>query len=372
MTQSPGPYGAGDPSATPVPPGWSPVQPPPIAPPAPQPGPQAGGWTSGPGWAPGGPGAPGPAWTPPAPKPGIIPLRPLGVGELLDGAISTLRTHPRPVLGLSALVAVLTQLVEVPLTWLLLGDVGETVDTASLTAVLGAAWPALVVSAVVTLIATTFLTGVLTVVVSRAVLGEEISAGEAWAHARPRLPALVAVTLVSLMLAVGVVVVAVGAALLAIGTGASDPAAVGAGVLAGLGAGVVATWVYIRLALAAPAVVLERRTAAAALGRSWRLVKGSWWRTFGVIALVTVIATALAGILAVPFSVLAELLNGTGGVATGLGPLTVEAVGTVLAAAVTWPFSAAATVLLYVDRRMRREGLDLDLARAAGRADRSR
>jgi hypothetical protein len=38
----------------------------------------------------------------------------------------------------------------------------------------------------------------------------------------------------------------------------------------------------------------------------------------------------------------------------------------VVASAVTWPFTAVATALLYVDRRMRREALDLELARAAG------
>ncbi len=37
-----------------------------------------------------------------------------------------------------------------------------------------------------------------------------------------------------------------------------------------------------------------------------------------------------------------------------------------MASAVTWPFTSVATALVYVDRRMRREALDLELARAAG------
>ena len=66
-------------------------------------------------------------WTPPPPppKPGIIPLRPLGVGEILDGAISSIRAQPRLMLGLSAVVAVITQVLIVPLTWLLLRDSGD-------------------------------------------------------------------------------------------------------------------------------------------------------------------------------------------------------------------------------------------------------
>jgi hypothetical protein len=44
----------------------------------------------------------------------------------------------------------------------------------------------------------------------------------------------------------------------------------------------------------------------------------------------------------------------------------VTALGTIVASAVTWPFTAVATALLYVDRRIRREALDIELARAAG------
>ena len=43
-----------------------------------------------------------------APKPGVIPLRPLGVGEILDGAISYIRANPGVTLGLSAVVITLT------------------------------------------------------------------------------------------------------------------------------------------------------------------------------------------------------------------------------------------------------------------------
>ncbi|HSK58429.1 MAG TPA: hypothetical protein VK935_05175, partial [Actinomycetospora sp.] len=41
-------------------------------------------------------------------KPGVVPLRPLGLGEVLDGAVSVLRRYPRPSLGLAALVALVS------------------------------------------------------------------------------------------------------------------------------------------------------------------------------------------------------------------------------------------------------------------------
>ena len=76
------------------PPGWQPARRRPAAPPGLA---AAGsGLGTGPGWA----GYPPPP--PPPPKPGMIALRPLGVGEILDGSISAIRAHPRLMLGLSA------------------------------------------------------------------------------------------------------------------------------------------------------------------------------------------------------------------------------------------------------------------------------
>ena len=48
--------------------------------------------------------------------------------------------------------------------------------------------------------------------------------------------------------------------------------------------------------------------------------------------------------------------------------LTITSIGSIITAAIAWPFTAVSTALVYVDRRMRREGLDIELARAAGYA----
>jgi hypothetical protein len=135
--------------------------------------------------------------------------------------------------------------------------------------------------------------------------------------------------------------------------------------LLGLGA-----YLYVAFALAPAAVVLERQGVRASLRRSRALVQGAWWRTFGILLLVNVIAQVLAGILSVPFTALTLLVSWLTGDGEGLNPyeilpLLVTAVGTILAAAVTWPFTAVSSALLYVDRRMRREALDIELTRAA-------
>ncbi|MGW1973914.1 hypothetical protein ACWCOY_37470, partial [Streptomyces tubercidicus] len=82
---------------------------------SPPPPPTWGGTAQG-GWKP-------PQWgLPPSPKPGVIPLRPLGVGEILDGAVSTMRAHWRTVLGIALAVSLVTQAASVLVQGLALSD----------------------------------------------------------------------------------------------------------------------------------------------------------------------------------------------------------------------------------------------------------
>ncbi len=362
---------------------WAVEQPPPASGWGP-----AAGQPAGQAWQPAGAAAPpaGPAWTPagqawqpPPLKPGVIPLRPLGVGEVLDGAISTIRANPKVMLGLSALLAAATQLVMVPATKLLLGDAGrmsfsgEPTSTEEEISYTADAVTAAALQGIVTLLATLVLTGVLTVVLSKAVLGQQISAGEAWAQARPRLPRLFAVTVLVFLLELLVAVVTVGPAVLLAVAGAPTALVVIAFVLGIPAAIVVGVYLYVALALAPASIVLERQRVLASLRRSRFLVKGAWWRTFGILLLVNVIAYFISAIISVPF------VAGTFGAAYlsggsddldlyGWAPLVISALGTIAGAAIAWPFTAVSTGLLYVDRRIRREALDMELARAAGLA----
>jgi hypothetical protein len=97
-------------------------------------------------------------------------------------------------------------------------------------------------------------------------------------------------------------------------------------------------------------------------------VRGSWWRTFGIYLLATILASVVASVLAVPFALAGTFLS-LDSLASGSLPLTYTvplALGTLVTGVVTLPFSAGVVALLYVDRRIRREALDLELARAAG------
>ncbi|MFD5163527.1 glycerophosphoryl diester phosphodiesterase membrane domain-containing protein [Streptomyces hawaiiensis] len=383
-------------------PQWSKDQPPPAqwsapsgpaapgqAPPPPPPGP---GWGNQPpgGYGPaghGGYGAPtghggwGSGWggPPPAAKPGIIPLRPLGVGEILDGAVSTMRTYWRTVLGISLTVAVLTEVIVVLFQGLVLDDSSTEAlndPSATLSELSRAMGDALLNSSVVfviSLVGTVIATALLTTVTSRAVLGKSVTIGEAWRDARPQVLKLFGLICVLLLITVGVVTVGALPGLLVTVAGNSD-AGVALTVLGIIGAGIVALWLAIRFSLASPALMLEKQGIKKALSRSAKLVQGTWWRIFGIQLLATLIANVVASIIVIPFVLLAAALSGdglTGWLNTGAGSLgwsflIISGIGSVIGSMITFPITAGVTVLLYIDQRIRREALDLELARAAG------
>ncbi|MFF7449313.1 MULTISPECIES: glycerophosphoryl diester phosphodiesterase membrane domain-containing protein [unclassified Streptomyces] len=327
-----------------------------------------GGWGSG--W--GGP--------PPAAKPGVIPLRPLGVGEILDGAVSTMRTYWRTVLGISLTVAVVTQTLVILLQGLVLDDLdtaapGADATPDELARALGDTLLSSSVIFLISLIGTIAATALLTTVTSRAVLGKSVTTGEAWRDARPQVPKLFGLIFLLIVIAFAIVTAGVLPGLL-VGLAGSGDAGAGLAVLGGLAAGVVALWLMIRFSLASPALMLEKQGIVKSLTRSAKLVRGSWWRVFGIQLLATVIANVVASIVVIPFTFLAAALDGEG--VTGLLDtssdlgwtyLIVSGIGSVIGAMITFPITAGVTVLLYIDQRIRREALDLDLARAAGVQD---
>jgi len=311
----------------------------------------------------------------------VIPLRPLGVGEILDGAVSTMRTYWRTVLGISLTVAVATQVGVILLQGFVLNDTTgmeatlsdpsasfEDVSRAFGDVVLGS-----VIVLLITLLGTIAATALLTTVTSRAVLGRSVSTTEAWQDARPQLHRLFGLTL--LLPLIAGVIMAVGAlpGIIVAIAGNSD-GGIAVTILGIVVCFIVAIWLMVRFSLASPALMLEKQGVLKSIGRSSKLVRGSWWRVCGIQLLAAIIANVLASIIVIPFTFLAALLAGDdiGGFLTsttgntGWTFLIITGIGSVIGSMLTFPITAGVTVLLYIDQRIRREALDLDLARAAG------
>jgi Membrane domain of glycerophosphoryl diester phosphodiesterase len=321
----------------------------------------------------------GPYGRPPAPKPGLVPLRPLGLGEILDGAFTAIRWNPKTILTSSAAVAtisaVLIALVSYVVERRVLTSVhvsgsSPPVNTAEIVALVALGG----LTVIVVVFAHLILTGLLTVTIGQGVLGRKETLASAWRSTRPRIWRLIAMLLLATVFLAGGWLLGIGLSVLVgvlIGVGAHLPAAgILVGVLCGLTAWVFVVIVLVRWSVAIPVVMLERAGPLKSLGRSWRLVRRSSWRIFGILLLTEVIVGTANEIINVPFALASGGLSAFTAQAqqVNVGGLFLTAVGQIIASTLTAPLLAGVIVLLYADLRMRREGMDITLQAAAAGA----
>jgi hypothetical protein len=312
-------------------------------------------------------GAPGQGPFPPVAQPGIIPLRPLTMGEIYDGAFKAIRANPLVMFGLAAVVVAVVTIFQSALTWGLAEDLnrfaGQTspteADLEQLYGTLSASLLPSLASAVVSFVVTTALNGVLIHSVSQSVIGRTLPLGELWKLVRPQLWKLLALTLlISVAAALAMLVCFLPAILAALGGG--DPGLIVGLMLLGLLLALAALlFVIVATVLATPVLVLERSGVFASLRRSWQLTRTSFWRVAGIYLLTSILVAIVAGIVSAPIGMFGQAVGG------GTVLLVAQTVGTIVAAAITTPFVAGVIALLYIDIRIRREGLDVELAAAA-------
>lgn len=333
-------------------------------------------------------GAPG--WTPP-PKPGLIPLRPLTLGTMLGAAFQVLRRNPRPMFGFSLLlmggVSILALVVVGVVSFFAITR-AMTATEADQDAITAGSIAAIALSALVpvvlSLCASALLQGIVALEVARGTVGEKLTLKGLLRAARGRIGALIGWTLlVTAAVVVALVVVGVLIGLIiAFGGQAGLVIGVLLGVAVGLGSAVLGFWLGTRLCLVPSVLMLERLPLRAALARSWSLTTGYFWKTLGIQLLVSVIVQVVGSIITTPVSLLfgfgTALINPNGDETGFIVAAAVLYLVTILIAvvfsAIAAVVQAATTALIYIDIRMRKEGLDLELirfveARQAGRQD---
>ena len=115
-------------------------------------------------------------------------------------------------------------------------------------------------------------------------------------------------------------------------------------------------WLGVSWSIAFPVLIGEGVRGTAALRRSFRLVQGRWWPTFGALLLAFMFQFFLGLVLGIPLGILTA-----GWASDSVASLVLTTVVTVASSVVTTPFMAAVLVLIYFDLRVRKEGFDLDL-----------
>ncbi|MFV0252341.1 MAG: hypothetical protein ACK5H2_03290 [Beutenbergiaceae bacterium] len=300
-----------------------------------------------------------------ATQPGIIPLRPITLGEIYDGAIKAIRANPGVMFGLSAAVVTVASLIQVAALWGTVDDLyalpatDPDIALDELYATLNLAILPSLVTGLVTFVSTTILNGLLIHSVTQSVIGRRLPLAELWRLVQPqllRLLALSAIILAAVIVVIGLTFVPL---LLAVSLLAPASVVVLAGGISMLAALAAAFFIIIATLLATPVLVVERAGLITALRRAWQLTRHSFWRVTGIYLLTALLAGVVGSVITAPFAAISGF--------TGPMPaLTVaQLASATVATAITTPFVAAVIALLYVDIRIRTEGLDAELAAAA-------
>lgn len=326
-----------------------------------------------------------PGWTPAA-RPGIIPLHPVAFGVLLGRSFAALRHNPKVLLGFALGVQSLVFLLLVTgvagVGWLSFSRLDtltpgtEEWDAVAAGSVLTTGLAGLVLGLLASALQV-IVQGVVVGEVAHAVVAEKLTLRALWRQVRPSIWRLLGYTLLVIG-AVVVFVAVVGGLLFALGAVTSPTLAVILTVLTVLAAIPLYLWLSTKLLLVPSTIILERAGIRAAIARSWRLVRGRFWPALGVIVVISVLFGVVAQLVQIPFSLLsAGLLSvfaptGEPGAEAVIGFVAIVLgtnILTLLIQAIALVVQASASVLVYVDCRMRHEGLDIDLLTYIERRD---
>jgi len=341
--------------------------------PAPQAHGQNGQGQPGPGWPAGPPYGQSQYIAPP--KPGVIPLRPLQFGEILDGSFQTIRRNAASMFGSALIVQALGAVfigVITLLTYQLTASLESAGSRAEFNEAMGpffAMMAGILGVSVLLGFLGSVLQGVLAVPVARSVLNRRTGFRQMWKLAGKRLLPLLGVaallTLGGMLAAAAVIGIAV---LLFTAMG---PGALLIVLPLGLGSFVALVWIGLKLMLAPAVIVVEQTGVYDGLLRSWQLTRNNWWRIFGITLVVTLMLGIISQIVQIPASLAATFIGEVvaphpdADTVTSTLVLTtvISAIIQALVGSVTFAFQSSVSALIYMDLRMRRDGLDVELMR---------
>lgn len=318
-------------------------------------------------------------------KPGIIPLRPLSIGDIYQGAFAAIKTNARTMFGFTAALLGVVLVISIATNYAIINLVlpnylSPSSPYAAVFTSLSGSFSQLG-GTLLQVLATVLLSGLIVVAVSRSVLGRVASSKEVWERTKSKFLPLIGLNIITsiisgLMMIIGIVVFFVLLASTA-STAKTDReflqdlgvSLVGLLILMVISA-LVSSYLSIKFSVASPAMVLENLGVFAAIGRSWSLTRGNFWRLFGINILTAIITSMVAGI----FVGIADALGAIFIVVGSSSPEDVIAslnttyilimVMSTIAQLLILPFTSSVNALLYIDLRMRKEGLDVELRNA--------
>ncbi len=215
------------------------------------------------------------------------------------------------------------------------------------------------VSSIVLALAMPVVNGLLITSVGQSVIGRKASTSEVWAQAKSKIwPLLGFSVLWSVVFGTAWFVYLL---LTVLAFSANVGLGVAVALLGLLGIAVFSGWMLVRTLLVPPALVLEGQGFASGVVRGWKISRGSFWRLLGIYLLASVAVGAITWLVSQPFGIIGGMLSFW----STLAMYAVVTVGSVITGVISAVFLAGVVSLLYIDVRMRREGLDVELTAAA-------
>ena len=266
---------------------------------------------------------------PPPPPPGGPGIPQRSLGEILGDAFRLYGQHWQTFVAIAAVVIVPVAFVEAFVThWLTKSvtksvvQINQATGTVTYAQATSNAYRGLL-AGIVLIFLSLFVYGLLTGAITRAVLSEAaglpVDLGDSYTFALSRVGSIILVSiLVGLTIAVGFLLF----------------------IIPGI-------WFIGMLFASVIVIVAENVRGTSAMSRSWNLVKGSWWHTFGTLFVAFLLVGVVNGIIQAPFQ-----------------QWVARAIASAVAQMITLPFSTTVGVLLYIDLRARKEALSADRLRA--------
>lgn len=328
-------------------------------------------------------GRPSTQWSP-APQPGTLPKRPFTFFETLDGGFRLLRFAPGATFGIAMIVYTLvTLMAALVVTLLIVGNMGYLGRVfANPEAGLGLNLVVQTMSVAASLLALSLvllLSAFAAVAADAAASRERMRLSEVWRRLRGRRLRLIGLCLagfVAHLLMLGITVVP-GILLLVLSPGLGVLVAT-LGVLVWI---VATIWLFSKCSLAGAAIAVEGLGVLAAVRRSWDLTRGAFWRSTGQFVVSYLLSSQVVSFIVTPILFVLFFLailvfvaltfdGGTGamsfmGIVLSLVAGAAIAAVTIGATALMFAYLSGIVAMVYLDRRMRREGYDLVLLRRA-------
>ncbi len=243
------------------------------------------------------------------------PLRPRSVGDILEAAFDLYRRYWKSLIQIVAVVVVPLTLLQYWIGSVVDQNVTTTSNGKVVVTGSGSTWGGAGVVSLLSLVMWSILIGAIAWAVGSVLVGREPDVGDAYRFGYRR---LWSVLLVSVLYAL----------------------AVGVGLLLFIIPGII---IAVRLSVAIPALIVERRKATDALRRSWDLVRGYSWPVFAAFLVVTLLNSIVNGVLT----------------AIGGDNWFVAAIFAAIGSCITTPFLGLVLGLVYFDLRVRKENLDV-------------